>query len=130
MQGPSGQILGLRGDHPRWYHRELGEFDLRDVSWSRRREDLPKTWLGTENPASWTVSLPSDPPALPLPYVIENGVVKLVKELDCEGLKVSIPSQLLVQDESAIQRSLWSVTLDLSKLYSTTYDDPVSMMTL
>jgi hypothetical protein len=50
--------------------------------------DLPKTWLETENPASWTTSLPKNPSALPLPYLIEKELVKLVKELDCDGLKV------------------------------------------
>ena len=71
--------------------------------------DLPKTWLGTENPASWTTSLPKVPSASPLPYLIEKGVLRLVKELDCEGLKVAIPLQSLVHVESVIQRSLGDV---------------------
>ena len=76
-------------------------------------------------------SLPNEPPALPLPYLIEKGVVKLVKELDCEGLKVSIPSQLSVHVESAIHRSLRDVIPDVPKKgNNTTYDDPVSRMTL
>ena len=70
-----------------------GGNDLRDAPLEYTR-DLPKTWLETENPASWTTSLPKEPRVLPLPYVIEKEVVKLVKELDCEGLKVVIPIQL------------------------------------
>jgi hypothetical protein len=87
--------------------------------------------LETENPASWTTSLPKDPRVLPLPYVIEKEVDKLVKELDCEGLKVLIPWQLVVHDESVIHRSLQSVISDVSeKVGNRTHDDPVSRMTL
>ena len=72
---------------------------------------------------------------MPLPYFIEKGVDELVKELDWEGLKVSIPLQLAAHVESAIQRSLEGVMLLLFHIfrwngYNTTYDDPVSRMTL
>ena len=54
-----------------------------------------------------------------------------MKELDCEGLKVSIPSQLSVHVESVIHRSLRNVISDVpEKENNTTYDDPVSRMTL
>lgn len=56
----------------------------------------------------------------------------LVKEVDCEGLKVSIPLQPVVHAESAIQRSLRNRlfrTFPRSEC-NTTHDDPVSMMTL
>lgn len=58
-------------------------------------------------------------------------MLKLVKELDCEGLKVLIPWQLLVHCESVIHRSLRNVISDvLEKAGDRTYDDPVSRMTL
>jgi hypothetical protein len=65
-----------------------------------------KIWLGTENPAIWTVSFPRVPEAWPVPYCILNAWLEFWKVNDCVKLNVGTEPQPISQFEWASQRSL------------------------